>query len=65
MPGDDFIGERGIDRPRLPTAQYVEQKLDRFPADFRHRLAHGSERRIDIPGHLDVVEADDRHIAGA
>ena len=40
------------------------QSLDRRPRQFRSRHLDGRQRRNGYPGHLNIVEADDRKVVG-
>ena len=44
------------------SAHALEQQLDRLLAELAHRLADRAERRPNVPGSGDVVEAGDRHV---
>src|SRR6478672_107064 len=59
---DKLMRQKHARHLRLRFAQALEEQMRGRFAEFLHRLRDGGERRIDVRGHGDVVEADDRHV---
>jgi hypothetical protein len=44
------------------AAQDIQQQLDHTTPDLVGRLADGGQRRIEIAGETDIIEADHRYV---
>ena len=62
-PDHQRVRQRDRLRGRGPALQDVEEQAHRALADLAHRLRDGRQRRVDVAGEADVVEAHDRQVA--
>jgi hypothetical protein len=62
---DQPVGQGDVGRIGRPPAQDIDERIDGTCPDGRMRLRNGSQGRLAVASHRDIVETNDRHILRA